>query len=277
MTVLKFHMVSILLLISSLSHAGKLSDFEKDIIQSKKYKHEESRHHDGSGGDWFFDIIFEGILGGTENSNTKAGKRNDTPHTSDPNYLAELIEVGEKTSKQRISKYPHESGITKRKNGEIILPFYRFNLNTQHVDNQINGLDFKMEFGRGVHGFEVRTTKYRDDQDNEDLRYNQFQYFHRMSFGNKVGVNFGVGYASMDIVESFEGLIFSLPVLFQNGRHFGVEFRPSYFDADGVGINEMDISALYTYRKMAFRLGHRSIESPGVDIDGVYFGMDFIF
>jgi len=98
-----------------------------------------------------------------------------------------------------------------------------------------------MEFGRGMHGFEVRTTKYRDDQYNEDLRYNQFQYFHRMSFGNKVGVNFGVGYASMDIVDSFDGLIFSLPVLFQNRQHFGLELRPSHFDTDGVGIDELDI------------------------------------
>jgi len=66
MTFLKFHMFFILIFINSLSHAGKLSDFEKDINQSKKYKHEGSRDYGDSGGDWFFDIIFDGILGNTD-------------------------------------------------------------------------------------------------------------------------------------------------------------------------------------------------------------------
>lgn len=249
-------------------NAGKLGDFEKDIIKSKqsKSKKQKSRnqchscsstdnHHNESFFDILFADIFDGIIEGT----------------------AVVIAEGTDISNQRIGENPADSGISHRKAGEILTPFYRFNINTQHVNDDINALDLKMEFGHGPLGFELRSTKYQDDLTNDELKYNQFQYFHRMSFGNKIGVNFGIGYAKMKIIESYDGLVLSLPVIFQNGRHLGFEVRPSVFDADGVSVTELDYSVLYTYRKMAFRVGHRSLESENIDIDGVYIGLDFIF
>ncbi len=250
------------LLFSMQLNAGKLSDFEKDIKNSKNTPHTkryQSCKQCAQEDDSFFDIIFEGILDNIVD------------------ITAVIIEDGSTTSSERIKKHPLKSGISPRKTGEILIPFYRFNINYQHVNDKINAFDLKMEFGKGVNGVELRTTQYDDSLANEELKYHQLQYFHRMSFGNQVAVNLGLGYARIDITDSFDGLILSLPMLYQNNNHLGIEVRPSYFNADGVDISELDFSVMYTYRKTAFRLGHRSIQSTNIDIKGVYLGLDFIF
>ena len=243
-------------------HAGKLADFEKDIKSSKSASHSNSNYycrkcssHDES----FFDALFEGIVNSIFEVATIA------------------IEDGSKTSAERIKKHPEKKGISPRKEGEIIIPFYRLNINYQYVDDKIDALDLKMEVGKGANGLELRITTYNDNQNSEELKYSQFQYFHRMSFGNNIGINLGLGYGRMDITDTFDGLLLSLPILYQSGRHLGIEVRPTYFNADGVDISELDFSVMYTYRKMAFRLGHRNIQSTNIDINGIYFGLDFIF
>lgn len=252
-----------LLIVSLQASSGELGDFQKDIAKSKKENNARynkcincSSHDDSES---FFDILFGDFVDAIANE------------------TAEVISEGGRTSNQRINGKSSNSDLEKRQPGEILIPFYRFNINTQHVNDQIDAIDLKMEIGKGAIGFEFRTTKYTDDITDEELKYNQIQYFHRMSFGNKIGVNLGIGYGKMNGVDSFDGLILSAPILFHNSHHLGFEIRPSVFNTDGVSVSDLDLSALYTYRKLAFRIGHRSLESPNVDIDGYYIGIDFIF
>ncbi len=243
--------------------SGELSNFEEDIAKNKKENNVRNtqcincQSYDDS--ETFFDILFGDMVDAIISS------------------TAEVISEGGITSNQRISQKSSDSDINKRQPGEILIPFYRFNINKQHVSDQINAVDFKIEIGKGAIGLEFRSTKYNDDITLEELEYNQIQYFHRMSFGNKIGLNLGIGYGQMDGVYSFDGLILSAPILFHNSRHLGFEIRPSVFNTDGVSVSDLDLSVLYTYRKLAFRIGHRSLESPNVDIDGYYIGFDFIF
>ncbi|MFW2372449.1 MAG: hypothetical protein ACN4GM_04955 [Gammaproteobacteria bacterium] len=243
--------------------SGELGDFQEDIAKNKKENN--ARYNNCihckpyNDSESFFEILFGDLVEAIANE------------------TAEVISEGGRASNQRVSSKPHDPDINKRQPGEILIPFYRFNINTQHVSDQINAIDLKMEIGKGAIGFEFRATKYTDDITNDELKYNQVQYFHRMSFGNKIGLNLGIGYGQMNGVDSFDGLVLSAPILFHNGHHLGFEIRPSVFNADGVSINDLDLSALYTYRKLAFRIGHRSLESPNVDIDGYYIGFDFIF
>lgn len=246
-------------------NAAKLSDFEKDIIESQSSLSRTTQHHNNcyDCGSSNHDSFFDALLGGIFEDMLESVEKD--------------ISIGADTSHQRIDGKPNQPGISERKHGEILIPFYRLNINTQYVSEKINALDLKMEIGKGPNGFEVRSTTYKDDSADEKLKYSQLQYFHRMSFGNNIGINLGLGYARMKVTESFEGLVLSLPVLFHNGRHIGFEIRPSVFDADGSNITELDISALYTYRKLAFRAGYRTLDSPGIKLDGFYAGFDFIF
>lgn len=249
-------------------YAGELGSFEKDISDNKKIQKSEShlkkskkcyRCQSNEGSKGFFDILFRDIFIGMVDGVT-----------------ASIVEGGV-NSNNRISERVYAGEADKRKIGELLIPFFKFNVNTQHVSEKIDALDLKIEIGKGNVGFEVRTTKYLEEAVNEKLEYHQFQYFHRMSVGDKIGINLGLGYGIMNGVDTYNGTILSMPILFQNGNHLGFEIRPSYFDADGVTIHDLDISMLYTYRKLAFRVGHRSLKSPNNVINGYYVGFDFIY
>ncbi|VAW61290.1 hypothetical protein MNBD_GAMMA11-2404 [hydrothermal vent metagenome] len=247
--------------------AGKLADFENDISRSKSERSQDRTsssskcHSCGSTSlsDSFFDALFEGILTGLVDG------------------TAEIIAEGSDNSQQRVNKNADHTELSLRKHGEILIPYYRLNLNFQRIDSDIDGYDVKMEFGKGPFGLELRATRYKDDTTNEDLNYSQLQYFHRMSFGNSTGVNLGLGYGRLKGNTLFDGFILSLPILYKASDNVGFELRPLYFNASGVDITELDASILYTHRKLAFRAGYRSIQSDNVDISGFYLGMDFIF
>jgi len=247
--------------------AGKLGDFEADISRSKSERSQDNTHSSSqchscdstSLSDSFFDTLFEGML------------------TILIDGTAEAIVEGSENSQQRVNENADHTELSLRKHGEILIPYYRLNLNFQRIDSDIDGYDVKMEFGKGPFGLELRSTRYKDSATNEDLNYSQLQYFHRMSFGNSTGINLGLGYGRLKGSTLFDGLILSLPVLFKVSDNVGFELRPVYFNASGVDITEVDTSVLYTHRKLAFRSGYRSIQSDNVDISGFYLGMDFIF
>jgi len=255
------------LLCSQQASAGKLGDFEADISKSKSGGSQKDTHSSyecyscgsSSVSDSFFDALFEGIF------------------TALVDGTADIIAQGGNNSQQRVNENTDHTELSLRKHGEILIPYYRLNLNFQRIDDDISAIDLKMELGKGPVAFELRTTQFSDDSDDSNLNYSQIQYLHRMSFGNSTGINLGIGYGRLKGDSIFDGLVLSLPMLFKVSENFGLEFRPLYFNADDVDITELDASVLYTHRKLAFRAGYRSIQSDNVDISGPYLGMDFIF
>jgi hypothetical protein len=247
--------------------AGELKEFEKDILSSQNDKNENKRRTNnscnncsgGSIGGEFFDALFghivEDIITGTSRA----------------------IVEGAITSNQRISGGNVDNGLDERLPGDLLIPFYKLNMNIQHVSSRIDAFDIKMEVGMGQAGVEGRATKYWDDAANEELEFYQIQYLHRMSFGDKVAINLGIGSGRLSGIDTYRGMVFSMPIIFHNSKSIGLEIRPSFFDADGQTISEWDTSILYTHRKMAFRFGHRSLKSTNVTIDGFYIGFDVIY
>jgi hypothetical protein len=263
--------VILLCLTTSIVVAGELADFEADIksggVSNKQHCHEcndrhrendhVQNHNDRSEGiaELFFDVLFDSTI----------------------DIMANLIAEGGEASISRVEDGHRYQGIKKRRTGEPLLPFVKLNLSTQYISEWIGATDLRFEVGKGPLAFEARMTRYRDESIDEKLDYDQIQALYRMSVGHKYGINLGLGYGRMQGGNEYDGLILSMPLLYYNGNRFGYEFRPVIFNAGESTVSELDISVLYAYKKMAFRLGYRTLDSPNETIDGMYMGLDLIF
>lgn len=261
----------------SVAQAGKLADFEADIksekearqsgatpASSKPEKHQdcghsddcESHHHHRESAS-FFELMFDMEAFGS--------------------VLGEVIVYGSQTSMERVDEENEHEGVKRRKIGEPLLPYLKLNFNTQYVSEAINGVDLKFEFGKGLFGLEARATRFSEKAVNEKLDFHQLQFLYRMSFGNRVGLNLGLGRGVLQGDSTHKGWLFAAPLLWHDGKHLALEIRPGLFVTDGVSLTEFDVSVLYAYRRLALRLGYRELESPNSSINGPYVGLDFIY
>lgn len=262
--------------------AGKLSDFEADIKSEKKSNiatetrpvvkdHVNKHHGSGKGANCrhsqrqssFFDYLSDELVIEAAGELGKA--------------IGAVLVIGGQNSQERIDEKGESGSSRARKPGELLLPFFKLNVNTQHVSESIDGLDVKLEVGRGLLAAEVRATRYQEKAVNEKLDYQQLQAFYRMLFGNTLGVNIGIGWGRLRGDDTYSGWLFTLPIIWHDRKHWAIELRPGWFDADGVSLTEFDGSVLYAYQRLAFRVGYRTLESPNNSIDGPYLGLDYIF
>jgi len=255
------------------TQAGDLKDFEIDATQestsdrsgsrqrSNRHRHRDS-HHDH--GDDFFSALFGDLIEAvvTEVVDTSA------------DILGSAVSAGGTNSNERIDSHTADSN--RRRLGEPLIPYFRLNLNLQNITENIYGFDGKLELGRGALAGEYRQTSYRDDKQKEQLKLKQFQFFYRMSFGNQVGVNFGLGSASLNGVNQSQGGMLSMPIIYHPQRHLAFEFRPTWLFGE-ISIDELDLSTLIAYKRMAFRIGYRQLNSANESLQGAYAGIDYIF
>lgn len=190
--------------------------------------------------------------------------------------LFELTAQGGANSNLRIQEN-HTDEVIPRKLGESLIPFFRMNLNIQGIEDRSYGLDGKLELGRGSLALEFRDTRYRDNTENEQLRLRQLQVLYRMSFGNRVGVNLGLGSAKLDGAEHSKGTMVSIPLFLHNRRHITWEIRQTWMFADEFSVDELDLSAIYAIRRTAIRLGYRRLDSLNSSLEGPYLGVDYLF
>jgi len=269
---------ALLLTVSADLHAGKLSDFEKDTTpypesssereqysSAPRHKHHHRQHERDN--DDFFSILFgdliDDIVGEVLGGAAQA--------------IGNGLDDAATHSNQRINDSSASAPEDKRTLGEPVIPYFRLNLNLQNIESNIYGFDGKLELGYGAIAGEYRQTRYRDDVLNEHLLLKQLQIYSRMSFGNHFVMNFGLGAASLDGENHAQGALFSIPIIYYPQRHLAFELRPSWMFGGNLSLNEMDLSTLISYQRVALRLGYRQLNSQNDSLEGAYAGIEYIF
>ena len=263
--------IFIFLIACSTAEAGKLSEFERDAttipadenLEHSSHRHRKHKRHENED---FFSILFGDLVDSVVSGVVDAGAE----------VVGTVFAEGGANSNSRVNG--SETGdLHKRQAGEPLLPFFRLNLNLQNITQNIYGFDGKLELGWGAWGVEYRQTSYRDSEQNEQLKLKQIQALYRMSFGDDVGVNFGVGSANLNGVNHSQGAMLSMPILYRPLRYLAFELRPTWLFGDELAIDELDVSTLISYQRMAFRIGYRQLKSTGDSLQGPYAGIDYIF
>lgn len=250
------------LFISNQTYAGKLDEFEKKATEEKKRPEQEAETKESESKDKTSDD--DGCLVGIVKLYSE--------------LLAGAILTYGKASWTRVQKdfdqdHTLYEGLKHRKPGESLIPFVRFDYVYQNVDSNIDASDYRAEFGYGPFGFQVRKTAYVERNPDDKLDINQFHALYRMSIGNKVEIDLGMGVFEIEGNEKNSAFSFTVPVLFQPNEIIGIELRPAWTQISGNGIADYDIALLFGWRYISFRMGYKSLRAPGASLNGPYIGV----
>lgn len=185
-----------------------------------------------------------------------------------------LLGFGLANSTARVD-YAGERGVTPRLPGEPLLPNLRLDGYYQQTNIDAEGGDLRLELGNGPIALQARHTRYYENNPRDELGYTQIHLMARLSFGDMVGLNLGVGGASLEGNNYTSGASFTAPILLHPSRHFGLEFRPTVSYFNDVAFHDWDTMLMFTQGQASLLLGYRVLENPASAISGPYAGLSF--
>jgi hypothetical protein len=248
--------VSILLLATaSPSHAGQLDEFEKAATEERKEDHNPPHHDDtdyyDDDDDSYFSIFFE-----------TAGA-----------FVAE----GWKASAARMA--PPNSGpyadTPQREPGEPLLPYLRIDAGWQHIDDNIQAVDTRIEAGYGPLALAYRHTHYmeRDTDDTLNLAYAHALY--RFSPTPAFEVDLALGATVLDGNNTHAGFSVGIPITWYPWKNVGLRFAPTWSSINSNWISDYDTAVQVSIRFMTIFAGYRYVDAGGETLDGPYCGVSF--
>ena len=235
--------------------SGELADFEQDATKEEPEKKTVIIHKDDDDDDeedGFWDTVLMLTIGG--------------------------LYIGGKQSWDRVQVPQSElKFLQPRHLGEAVIPFFRFDGGYQNVAADMAAYDARAESGYGPFGVQVRYTHYQEDDPADELDLLQVHGLYRMSFGNHVECDLGIGFSSLQGEERHTGFSLTTPILVHPKEFFGIELRPSWSTIHANLLSDYDLGVVLSYRYAALRVGYRWMHSEHEALDGPYIGFSFRF
>jgi hypothetical protein len=245
------------LLVTQPVRAGKLDDFEKGLIEWKDGDDkEEEPQKDNFPGSCFGDF-FGSCLG---------------------EFFSTMISNGSSASQERVRPdrgHDIAEGLKSREPGEALIPFFRLDANYQDVESDVYAFDWRIEGGYGPLGIQFRQTDYREENPPDNLRVRQIHGLGRLSFGNRIEIDLGLGASFIEGNNKYSGISLTIPILIYPKEFIGFEFRPSWASINEYSINDYDLGILLNRRYVSLRIGYRWVQSANESLNGLYGGLSF--
>lgn len=249
------------ILAADLARAGKLSDFERDATESRSDddRDRQDRAGDESGGHSYLYHHHSGSSGGFVDGFVAAlliwpGQLSWARAAADADRLVEW------------NAEPREPG-------EPMIPVVRFDAAYQHVESDVEALDLRLQLGFGPLGFEINQTRYEEDEPPDRLDLYRLYGLWRMSYGERIEVDLGLGGIILDGQDRNSGVSATTPILIQPWDWLLVEFRPMWSNIHGSQINEYELGLLLNWEWTALKAGYRWTHSPNESLDGPFVGL----
>jgi hypothetical protein len=250
-----------MLLAADAALAGKLSDFERDATESRS--DDDRDRHDPAGDETWDDSYLyhhhadssDGIVDG---------------------FVAALLIWPGQLSWARAATDADalvDWNAEPREPGEPMIPIVRFDAAYQNVESDVEALDLRLQLGYGPLGFEINQTRYEEDEPPDHLDLYRLYGLWRMSYGERIEVDLGLGGIILDGEERNSGFSATTPILIQPWDWLLVEFRPMWSNIHGSHINEYELGLLLNWKWAAFKAGYRWTHSPNESLDGPFLGL----
>jgi hypothetical protein len=245
----------------SYASAGKLRSFERDATRDRSGRDRRSDRPDPT-----FDSDDSYIRHG------RSGSISDFMF-NDLLYLS-LIHPGRR-SWARVSADSARLGdltLEPREPGDPLIPFVRFDAAYQDVDSDVEAFDYRVQVGYGPVGVELHQTRYWEQQPPDSLDIYRVYGLYRLSIGNSLEVDVGLGAIVIDGAETNVGFSSTTPILFYPVDWLVAEFRPMWSDIQGSVTQEYGVALLLNWGYVALRGGYRWTHSPMESLDGPFVG-----
>ncbi len=243
--------------------AGKLDDFEQEVIKGEDRPPDpppvydpctagdprchHTHHHEDEDKDGFLYLIFAGLgFGGAA-----SWARLDETETQNEAF----------------------ADLEPRRSGDILIPFARVDLGYQDVDTHIEAYDIRGEAGYGPFAIQARKTLFKEEEPQDELELIQVHALYRMSLGNRLEVDLGMGSMRLKGDADNSGFSFTTPIQFYPIKHLGFEFRPAWSTINNVNIGDYDVALVGSWRFVSVRGGYRRLKAGSQVLDGPQAGL----
>ncbi|UCG59105.1 MAG: hypothetical protein JSU70_06270, partial [Phycisphaerales bacterium] len=98
-----------------------------------------------------------------------------------------------------------------REPGDPLIPFVRFDAAYQDVESDVEALDYRVQVGYGPIGFELNHTRYWEQVPSDRLDIYRLYGLYRLSFGNMIEADLGLGAIILDGDERNTGVSTTTP------------------------------------------------------------------
>lgn len=167
-------------------------------------------------------------------------------------------------------------GDNPRQVGEPLIPFVRLDGAWQDVTGDVEAVDTYIQGGYGPLALDYRHTRYTESQPRSHLDLHWAHVLARMSYGDQVEADLGLGGFWMEGATHSSGTSFTTALLVYPDEHWGVEFRPTWASLDGGStIRDCDLALHLRQGVASVKLGYRWVKSPHITLDGPYAGLVF--
>jgi len=241
--------------------AGKLSDFGRDATKSRS-RSGRDRDHSVRNESWGDSYLYHHDRDPGESPGTQFV-------TALLVWPAQLSWARADSDVDKLDQW----GAKPRKRGEPLIPTVRFDAAYQDVESDVEALDLRLQVGHGPLAFEVDRTRYEEDEPSDHLDLYRLYGLLRMSYGERVEVDLGLGGIILDGDDRDSGFSATTPVLIHPWDWLVFEFRPMWSKIHGSRIDEYELGLLFNWEWAAFKAGYRWTHSPNESLDGPFLGL----
>jgi hypothetical protein len=247
---------------TAITPAGTLDDFEQDATKHRSTSDDKYDDPMDSCVSDFFDSCLTDIISDIFETSGKG------------------LYYGGLTSSERANGLTADSfmpDLVPREPGEALIPFFRFDTSYQYVDSNVDAYDYRLELGSGPWAVQARQTHYTETNPRDTLDLIQAHGLYRMSYGNILEMDFGLGIFTMNGNATHSGFSYTGPLLLHPNEYFGVELRPSWSIIAGNSIRDCDLSVLFSLKQAGLRVGYRWVQSYNESLHGPHCGLTVKF
>lgn len=178
------------------------------------------------------------------------------------------IEVGAATMK-RVNSGADE--LVRRDNGDILIPFLRYDFSRQSISGAIFALDNRVEAGYGP--LAMMFEKYAFYDRASTLTFYRQMLLYRASTSKDFELDLGAGQTVMYGTLRTPLGSFSIPVKLRVADAVTIEFIPTWSGT----INDYETALHWGGKFASFKVGYRYLSSPDMNLKGPFAGLALYF
>lgn len=161
---------------------------------------------------------------------------------------------------------------TRREEGDILVPFVRYDFFRQQVVSNIYATDHRLEVGYGPVALLVEKYTFYQ-QPNDTLTINRKLFLYRMSPTRNAEIDLGFGETVVSGLQNTSLGTFSLPIAVMLGDNVSLEFRPTWSN----NLDDYEGAVHVGGRYGSLKLGYRSLSTNGAVLNGPFAGFSLYY
>ncbi len=193
------------------------------------------------------------------------------------NGVLEGVMLAGELSTDRMRTIPNDEDLIPRKIGESLIPIARVSTYFHKATGNVSAKAVRVEIGYGAIAFQLRQTVYDESNPKDKMTLTQVHALYRMSLGNYVVMNWGLGTFELSGNEKHKTLSITFPIHVQVNSNWGWEVKPNYANFNGSTVWDVEAGLLFTKKHFSVDLGYRRLSSPEQIIHGPYVGASLFY